>query len=64
MFGIEKAEIFSRGREKVRADARDLLCFWAVRELGRKLGRTQPGVGYAVIRGEAISKQSHYHLKE
>jgi hypothetical protein len=25
---------------------------------------TQPGVGYAVTRGEAISKQSHYHLKE
>ena len=30
--GIEK--IYSRGRRKVQVEARDVLCYWAVRELG------------------------------
>ena len=47
------------------------VCFWAVTELGcgqkelaKKLDMTQPGVGYAVIRGEAISKSHHLELKK
>jgi hypothetical protein len=70
IFGIEKGEIFSKSREKPKADARALFCFWAVRELGyglrdlgRRLGMTQPGVGYAVNRGEKISKLNGYQLK-
>jgi len=46
------------------------LFFWAVRELGygqrelaRRPGMTQPGVGYAVIKGEAISKSNSYRIK-
>jgi len=49
----------------VKSDARALFCFWAHRELGlvqrelaRRLGITHPGVGYAVIKGEAISKSN------
>jgi hypothetical protein len=71
IFKIEKGEIFSRSREKIKAEARALFSFWAVRELGyglrelgRELGMTQPGVGYAVIRGETISKLNHYQLKK
>jgi len=67
---IERGVIFSKSREKVKADARALFCFWAVRELGhgqqelaRKLGMTQPGVGYAVLRGEVISKMNQYQLE-
>lgn len=70
VFNIDKKDIFSRSRRKVRADARGLYCFWAVsglgcgqKELAKKLGMTQPGVGYAVIRGEAISKSNHLELK-
>ena len=55
---------------KNRADARGLFCFWAVTELGcgqkelaKKLGMTQPGVGYAVIRGETMSKSNHLEPK-
>jgi len=31
--------------------------------LARRLGMTQPGVGYAVIKGEAISKSNNYRIK-
>jgi len=34
VFEIEKGEIFSRSRVKLKADARALFCFWTVRELG------------------------------
>jgi hypothetical protein len=62
-------EMKKKIREKVKADARGLFCLWAVRELGygltelaRMLGKTQPGVGYAIIRGEAITKVDNYKL--
>jgi hypothetical protein len=35
----------------------------AQRELARRLGMTQPGVGYAFIKGEAISKSNNYRIK-
>jgi putative transposase len=70
IFNVDRKDIYSKSRKKVRADARGLFCFWAVTELGygqkelaKKLGMTQPGVGYAVIRGEAISKTNHFELK-
>ncbi len=31
---IETEEIYSKGRRKVQVEARELLCYWAVRELG------------------------------
>jgi putative transposase len=69
IFGIEKGTVFSRSREQVKADARAVFCFWAVRELGytiremaKKLRMTPPGVGYAVRRGEAISKRGDYQV--
>jgi hypothetical protein len=71
IFGLKAAEIYARGREKVRAEARGLLCYWAVRELGygltylaRKLGMSQPGVGYAVRRGERIALERRLTLEE
>ena len=69
IFKIETEDLYSKSREKVKASARGLFCYWAVRELGygltelaRHLGITQPAVGYAVKRGEHISKQNHYRL--
>jgi len=71
IFNLDKKDLFSKSRKKVRADARGLFCFWAVTELGcgqkelaKKLDMTQPGVGYAVIRGKAISKSNHLELKK
>jgi len=69
IYDIEIEEIYSKGRRKVQVEARDLLCYWAVRELGisctdlaKQLGMSQPGVGYAVNRGEKIAKEHKYQL--
>mgnify|MGYP001268881842 CR=1 FL=1 len=71
LYGIDEEEIYSKGRQKVKVEARDLLCYWAVKELGisctdvaRRLGMSQPGAGYAVSRGEKIAKKHNYQLKE
>ena len=59
IYDIETEKIYLKGRRKVQVEARDLLCYCAIRELGisctdlaKQLGITQPGVGYAVNRGE------------
>ena len=69
IYGIAEGEIYSRGRRKAQVEARDLLCYWAVRELGmsctdvaKRLGMSQSGVGYAVGRGEKIAKKHEYQL--
>ncbi|MBC8178714.1 MAG: transposase [Deltaproteobacteria bacterium] len=69
IFNLERKGIYSGSREKVKAEARGLFCYWAVRELGyglteigKRLGMTQPGVGYAVKRGERIADQNNYLL--
>ena len=58
IYGMEKGEFLSKGRQQRRVKARSLLCFWAVREIGMSLrelaGRLEmsaPGVGFAVERG-------------
>ncbi len=67
IYKIEREDLYSKGRQRVRAEARGLFCYWAVRELGygqaemgRRLGMTQPGVGYAVQRGENIVKENNF----
>ena len=69
IFGIEKDEIFLKGRQKKRADARGLFCYWANRELNislselaRRLKMTPAGVGYAAQRGESIVRDGNYRL--
>jgi REP element-mobilizing transposase RayT len=69
IYDIEIEKIYSKGRRKVQVEARDLLCYWAVRELGisctdlaKRLEMSQPGVGYAVGRGEKIAKENKYQL--
>jgi len=71
IYGIDNEEIYSRGRRKAQVEARDLFCYWAVRELGisctdvaKRLGMSQPGVGYAVSRGEKNAKKHKYQLHE
>lgn len=69
MFDVKPDEIHSKSRQKKRAEARGLYCYWAVVELGyaladlaRILGMTGQGVGYAVRRGERIAKEQNYRL--
>ena len=69
IYDIEPEDIYLKSREKIRVEARSLFCYWAVRalgyglsELGRRLSMSQPGVGYAVNRGERIAKQGDYQL--
>jgi len=69
LYDIEPDEIFSKGRQQHRADARGLFCYWATRELNvslnalaRKLMMTPSGIGYAVARGESIVRNYGYRL--
>ena len=69
IFSIEPDDIYSKSRQKTRAEARGLFCYWAVVELGysladlsKLLGMTGQGVGYAVRRGERNVKATNYKL--
>ena len=64
LFEIDPADIFRKGRQQKRADARGLFCYWSNHELGirqtelaRELGMTVSGVGYAIRRGEVIVRR-------
>jgi len=66
---VASDRIYSRGRRREQVEARSLFCYWAVRELGyritdlaRRLGMTQPVVGYAVSRGEQMAKERNISL--
>jgi putative transposase len=69
LVGIAKEEIFQKGRQKKRSDARGLFCYWCVSELGlpqtelaRELEMTVSGIGYAVRRGEIVAAREDYTL--
>jgi REP element-mobilizing transposase RayT len=66
---LEPRELFVRGRQRSRVDARSLFCYWAVQELGvaltelaRRLSLSPPAIGYAVRRGERIAQACGYRL--
>jgi len=71
IFHINREELYQKGRQKRRAEARSLLFYWAVRELGfsgtflaERFGMSQPGVVYSVYKGEKIAKENGYKLTE
>jgi len=71
IFHMEREELYEKGRQKRRADARSLLFYWSVRELGlsgtflaERFGMSQPGVVYSVYKGEKIAKENGYRLTE
>ncbi|MEA3544636.1 MAG: transposase, partial [Thermodesulfobacteriota bacterium] len=66
---IDVDDIFTPGRQSFKVRARSVACFWAVRELGMSLSElarifkmSVPGIGYAVVRGEAIVKDNDFNL--
>jgi len=71
IYGMESGELFTRGRQQRKVQARSLMCFWAVRELGmsikdlaRKLSLSAPAVSFAVERGKIIARENNYRLMD
>jgi len=71
LYQIEKEALYSKSRQKVRVEARSVFCYWAVRELGlegtrmaKRLNMSQPGVAYAVKKGEKIVKTNNFQMIE
>jgi len=64
-------QIWLPGKRRALVQARSLLCFWSVRELGvsmaalgRRLGISCTAVSHSMIRGEQIARQNNYKLIE
>ena len=71
IYGIDKEELYLKGRQKMRAEARSLLFYWATRELGisgaslaKRFGMSQLGVVYAANKGEKIAREKNYQVRE
>ena len=69
LFDVKKAELYSGSRKKPVSEAGSVLCYWCIREPGESMRRmakrfdfTQPVVGYAVDRGEELSKKKKVSL--
>ena len=68
---VDAGEVWAPGKQPVRVQARSLLCYWAVREMGMsatavasRLNLTQPSVSRAVQRGEQIAAENGWQLRE
>jgi putative transposase len=68
---IKAEEVWAEGKCRRIVEARSLLCYWAVRELGvpmsslaGKLKGSIPSVSDSVTRGHRIAEERHLHLLE
>jgi len=59
----------AKSGQKVRSEARSVFCYWAVRELwvegthmANRLKISQPGIAYAIGRGERIVNDNNFHM--
>ena len=71
VLGLEPGEVWAAGKYRRIVEARSLLCYWAVRELGetmsclaRKLGISIPSVSDSVARGHKIAEKKGFSLLE
>ena len=69
VLGTDIEEVWAAGKHRRIVEARSLLCFWAVKELGismsslsRKLKISIPAVSKSVVRGDKIAKSKRYLL--
>lgn len=69
LMGLEKDEVFNKGKDRVLVSARSLLCYWAVKELGismaalsRRFEISIAGISLSVKRGEKIARENNYEL--
>jgi putative transposase len=71
VLGLKPDEVWAPGKYRRIVEARSLLCYWAVRELGvpmsslaRKLGISIPSVSDSVSRGHKIAEEKGCFLLE
>jgi len=69
LLDLNSDEVWAQGKSRKIVNARSLLCYWAVRELGvsmsslaRRLKISPAAVSQSVLRGEKIIEQHHYCL--
>ena len=69
LFDMPPKEILQTGKQPLRVQARSLVCYWAVSELGisatevgRRLGLSQSAVSRAVPRGQKIADERGYSI--
>ena len=69
VMNIPRELVWEKSRRPQVVDARDLLCYWASKELAmsitdlaRRLNLTQPAVSIAVRRGEKIASENQFQL--
>ena len=69
LFNIEQSSLFTKTKEKRIVDARSLLCYVAINDLGisatdlaRRFSLTQPAVTYASQRGRSIAQEKQYDI--
>lgn len=69
LLGIESGQVWQPGKSRIQVQARSLLCYWAVRELGesmtamsRRLGISTPAVSKSVARGAAAAETNGYKI--
>ena len=69
VLGMKQEDVWAMGKYRHIVDARSLLCYWAVREMGitmsplaRKLNISVPAVSKSTIRGEKLAKAGKYSL--
>ena len=70
LYGLSPERLFSPGRYHDLVQARSVLCFFAVRELGitatelaRQMGLTQPAISISVKRGEGIVNEKRMDIE-
>jgi len=71
VLGVKEEEVWAKGRQRRVVEARSLLCYWAVREVGVAMaslaGRLEisiPAVSKSVIRGQELAVARGYSLLE
>jgi putative transposase len=71
LLGIEPQQVVTSGKRRYEVEARNIVCYWASRELGlsqvyiaRKFGVSQPAISAAIQRGEKIIIERQFQLEE
>ena len=71
VLGIDKDDIYSKGRQDRKVRARSLFCYWASRELGiphaelaKMFELSKGNISISVERGERIAKEGKYSLEQ
>ena len=69
LMGLERDEVISPGKYKKVVQARSVVCYWAMREIGisqdvlaQKFAISQPAISMAVKRGEQVVNRNNFSL--